>query len=210
MAGISSVSGLSSLAEDLYYQYMIDHNPTSTMLNAISGADDSSSDTSGIMDAVSDAFGTGLSSPLGTSSSVLAQLGSLSGLAGLDDGNGLLGASQALSGFSDILDVYLNAQRAESSQMADSLSSVLEEAAQTEDTSSLTYRTVQDIYQYFVEKSSAAGEESASVAQRLREGQASGAGQVPSTPQQMGEVDIDALAEQLQQRAEAAISVPVF
>ena len=36
--------------------------------------------------------------------------------------------------------------------MADKLSSVLEEAAETEDTSSLTYKTVQELYEYFSEK----------------------------------------------------------
>ena len=58
-----------------------------------------------------------------------------------------------MSGFAGILQSYLNAQTTQASKMADSMASVLEEAAQTEDTSSLTYRTVQEIYQYFQEQS---------------------------------------------------------
>ena len=48
---------------------------------------------------------------------------------------------------------YLSAQTTQASEMADSMAAVLEEAAQTEDTSSLTYRTVQEVYQYFQEQS---------------------------------------------------------
>jgi hypothetical protein len=36
--------------------------------------------------------------------------------------------------------------------MAEKLSSVLEEAAKTEDTSSLSYQTVQELYEYFSEQ----------------------------------------------------------
>lgn len=45
MADLSAISALSSLSEkDLYYQYLINHNSTSTMLNALSGNYSDSSD----------------------------------------------------------------------------------------------------------------------------------------------------------------------
>ena len=145
MSDISSVSSLSNLSRDLYYQYMIDHNSMSTMFHALSGDDSDSSGTSGLMNAVS----SGLTSSL----SGMQGLESLSGLlGGSDSSDSLLGASQSISGFAGILESYLNAQRSEAAQMAQSMSEVLKEAAKTEDTSSLTYQTVQDIYQYFQEQ----------------------------------------------------------
>lgn len=106
----------------LYYQYMINHNSTSTMLNAISGNNGD------------DGYG---------------MLGSL----------GSLGYMGGISSFSSILENYMTGARLNSyadsiqaSTMADKLSSVLEQAAETEDTSSLTYKTVQELYEYFSEQ----------------------------------------------------------
>ena len=136
-------------AETLYYQYMINHNPTSTMLNAISG---NSSDDSSL----------GLIGSLGTLNSLgaLNSLG-ISVVSGLSGALGSLDSSSSIS-FANILDQYVSAAKTtaytesiEAAEMADKLSSVLEEAAQTEDTSSLTYKTVQDLYEYFSEKVSA-------------------------------------------------------
>lgn len=200
MADISSISGLSSLSRDLYYQYLINHNSTSTMLNAISGSDNDSSDTSGLMNAVS----AGLSSSLGG----ITGLDSLTGLMGLGDGEGLFDSAQALSSFSDILQTYMSAQTAEAATMAESMSSVLEEAAQTEDTSSLTYRTVQEIYQYFADKSSAPDQAESSIINQLRGSDAGSNTQTVSLGQQIAEMDFDALEEQLQQEAEAVVAVP--
>lgn len=97
----------------LYYQYMINNNPTSTMLNAISGN-----------------YG--------------------------NDGFGAVGSLGGVSSFSSILENYMTGMKLNSyadsiqaSTMADRLSSVLEEAEQSEDTSSLTYKTVQELYEYF-------------------------------------------------------------
>lgn len=137
-------------AETLYYQYMINHNPTSTMLNAISG--NSSDDSSSL----------GLIGSLGTLNSLgaLDSLG-ISGLSGLSGALGSLDSSGSIS-FANILDQYVSAAKTaaytdsiEVAEMADKLSSVLEEAARTEDTSSLTYKTVQELYEYFSEKVSA-------------------------------------------------------
>ncbi len=106
----------------LYYQYMINNNPTSTMLNSISG------------NYGNDGFGA---------------MGSL----------GTLGSLGGVSSFSSILENYLTGMKLNSyadsiqaSTMADKLSSVLEEAGKTEDTSSLTYQTVQELYEYFSEQ----------------------------------------------------------
>jgi hypothetical protein len=204
MASVSSVSGLSSLAEDLYYQYLINNNSTSTMLNALSGTSDSDSDTSGLMSAVSSGLSSSLSGVTG-----LESLSSLLGSSDSDDS--LLETSQALSNFSDILQVYMNAQTTEAATMADSLSSVLEEAAQTEDTSSLSYRTVQEIYQYFLDKSSSADQGTSSVTSQLQD--ASSATDSSSyvstdTSGQVTELDFDSLEEQLQQEAESQVVVP--
>lgn len=149
MSDISSVSSLSALSRDLYYQYLINHNSMSTMFNAISGSSDDSSDSSGLMSAIGSKMGYGVSST--DSVQGLESLYGLSGVSGSDDS--LLGLSQGISGFAGILQSYLDAQTSEASKMADSMSSVLEEASQSEDTSSLTYRTVQEIYRYFQEQS---------------------------------------------------------
>lgn len=149
MSDISSVSSLSALSRDLYYQYLIDHNSMSTMFNAISGSSDDSSDSSGLMSAIGSKMGYGVSST--DSVQGLESLYGLSGVSGSDDS--LLGLSQGISGFAGILQSYLDAQTSEASKMVDSMSSVLEEASQSEDTSSLTYRTVQEIYRYFQEQS---------------------------------------------------------
>lgn len=149
MSDISSVSSLSALSRDLYYQYLINHNSMSTMFNAISGSSDDSSDSSGLMSAIGSKMGYGVSST--DSVQGMESLYGLSGVSGSDDS--LLGLSQGISGFAGILQSYLDAQTSEASKMADSMSSVLEEASQSEDTSSLTYRTVQEIYRYFQEQS---------------------------------------------------------
>lgn len=109
----------------LYYQYLINNNSTSTMLNAINGTSTDSYDA----------------------------LGSLSSLGGFGDVGSVLD-------FSTILEQYLSGVNSSTSfedtmdaaSMADKLSEVLEEAAQTEDTNSLTYKTVQELYEYFSEQ----------------------------------------------------------
>ncbi len=124
----------------LYYQWMINNNSTSTMLNALSGTDTSS-----------DSF---LSSVTGVNS-----IGSLLGTSGLTG----TGATDSISDFASILKSYMTQNdttaATEAATMADKLSGVLEEAAKTEDTSSLTYKTVQEIYDYFKEQTSARANE---------------------------------------------------
>ena len=60
MADFSAISALSSLSEkDLYYQWMINNNSTSTMLNALSGNSSDSSNMngmSGIVNAISSGY----------------------------------------------------------------------------------------------------------------------------------------------------------
>ena len=128
MSDISSVSSLSNLSRDLYYQYLIDHNSMSTMFNAISGNSDDSSDSSDLMSAIGSGLGYGLSSLNNVQG--LDSLYGLSGVSGSDDS--LLGLSQGISGFAGILQSYLSAQTTQASEMADSMAAVLEEAAQTD------------------------------------------------------------------------------
>ena len=115
----------------LYYQWLINNNSTSTMLNAISG------------------------NYTDNGYSTLGALGSIGSLGTL----GSLGATGSILDFSSVLQNYLSGVTANSYQesikaasMADKLSSVLEEASQSEDTSSLTYKTVQELYEYFSEQ----------------------------------------------------------
>jgi hypothetical protein len=94
--------------------------------------------------------------------------------------------------------------------MAQSLSDVLEEASETEDTSSLTYRTVQELYQYFLDKSSSADSGISSVASQLLD-TSSTTDSTSSTLMSTGEVeefDFDSLEEQLQEEAESQVVVP--
>ena len=122
MAGIDSLDGT------LYYQWLINNNSTSTMLNAISGTSS--------LDGVS-----GLGS--------LGNLGSLGSVGSI----GTAGIS-----FASILQSYMSGVNATDSlaaaSMADKLSGILEEAAETEDTSSLSYRTAQELYEYFSNQAS--------------------------------------------------------
>lgn len=192
MADISSISGLSSLSEDLYYQYLINNNSTSTMLNALSGDTSEDSGSGNLLNAVTSRL----------TSSGLSSLNGLESLLG--SGDDLLSASQGVSNFSSILETYLNAQNAEAVQMSEKLSEVLEEAAQTEDTSSLTYQTVQEIYQYFMDKTSAS-----SAAEVVRGGSSAEQSQVETgtavTSTDATEMDFDALERQIQEEVEAAL-----
>lgn len=117
--------------ETLYYQYLINNNSTSTMLNAISGNYSNNG-----LDALS-------------SISSLGSLSSLGSVSGVSDFSSIL--QNYLTG------VTANSytESLEAATMADKLSSVLEEAEETEDTSSLTYKTVQELYEYFSEQVSA-------------------------------------------------------
>ncbi len=202
MANVSGINGLSSLSEDLYYQYLINHNSTSTMLNALSGESDDS-DASGLIGAVASGFGASGSNIL----SGLGNIASLSGLGGLfGDGGNTLAASQSLASFSSILETYLNAQRTEASQMADSLSSVLEEADEAGESSGLTYRTVQEIYDYFQEKaSSGVSNALSSDASSSREVSAAASSAQQETV--FREMDFDSLEESQLSEAERTVRI---
>lgn len=167
MADLSAISALSSLSErDLYYQYLINHNSTSTMLNALSGNySDVSDGTSmaGIMGAVSQAYSSsGLSSVLGPAF-------------GMAD-NGDISSLGAISSFSSILKLYLNSEASEAANMAEKLSDVLETADEAGESMTNSYKTVQEIYKYFVDKSSLA-------AQALNKNSVASSSQAASSPQ---------------------------
>lgn len=121
---MAGISGISGIDEEtLYYQYLINNNSTSTMLNAISGS--SSDDDSSSLAGLSSLISTGSSSDFST---ILQNY-----LSGINTG---ANATDSI----------------EAAQMMEKLSSVLEEASQTEDTSSLSYQTVQELYQYFADQ----------------------------------------------------------
>lgn len=175
-------------AETLYYQYMINHNPTSTMLNAISG---NSSDDSSL----------GLMGSLGALNSLgsLDALG-MSGLSGISGALGSLDSSGSVLSFANVLEQCLSSAKTtaytesiEAAEMADKLSSVLEEAAGTEDTSSLTYKTVQELYEYFSEKVSS---KAASLL-----GDAAGTGKAGTTSAASSAGDVTSSVEQMNQAA---------
>lgn len=167
------------------------------MLNALSGNTSEDSGSGGLLGAVtSSLYPNGISGLYGMDS-----LNGLGSLLGSGSGDDLLTASQSLSSFSNILQVYMNAQTTEAAQMAEKLSGVLEEASQTEDTSTLSYRTVQEIYQYFMEKTTSAGENVIQSKSAASQSQNTPAGMV----YQQAEVDFDSLEQQLQQQAESAI-----
>lgn len=134
------MAGIGDLQQAFYYQYMINNNSASTMLNAVSGNS-----------------GNGVSAASGLSG--LIGLNSLYGLGGMTG----VGSVDSALNFSSILQSYLGQDLMASAltdtsgaaEMAGQLSDVLEEASKTEDTSSLTYQTVQELYDYFSKKVSA-------------------------------------------------------
>ncbi|MBR1742068.1 MAG: hypothetical protein IJ733_09425 [Lachnospiraceae bacterium] len=148
--------------KDLYYQWLINNNSTSTMLNALSGGTDSDSSSLGVLSSLANTISSGSYgfSGLGsvTDSSVIGALGSLSGLGGTESVSSFARILESYlqknsSGVSDVLDLTQDTtSAAEAASMAEKLSGVLAEAAKTEDTSSLTYRTVKEIYDYFSEQ----------------------------------------------------------
>lgn len=139
MAGVSAIGALSSMSEeDLFYQYMINNNSKSTMLNAVLGND---SDTSG------NGLGGVVSSLYGNNG--ISNISSLiGGLNGGDDLNSL----STMTTFSQVLKTYMSAQVSEAAQMAESLSGSLKEAEAAGESDTVSYKTVQEIYQYFMDK----------------------------------------------------------
>lgn len=159
------------------------------MLNALAGTDSEALGAGSILDTVTS-----------------GDLTSISGLGSvLGSSEDLLNASQGLSNFSGILETYMNAQNIEAVQMSEKLSGVLEEAAKNEETSTLSYRTVQEIYEYFQERTGSAGD-----TVKTAEDIVSGAAQTSAqTEQAVGqnvlEVDFDSLERQIQQGIESGL-----
>lgn len=154
LSSLSAIAGLSGLNErDSYYQYLINNNSTSTMLNALSG-DSSDSDSSSSLSGITNLLGQA-SSLTGTDSSSLSGLSSLLGSSTSDGDISSLGT---ISSFSQILKTYLTAEQTEAANMANTMSEALKEAdANGEDKSLATYKTVQELYDYFTSKASAEG-----------------------------------------------------
>lgn len=139
MAGVSAIGALSSMSEeDLFYQYMINNNSKSTMLNAVLG-NDSDTTGNGLAGIVSSLYGN----------SSLSGIGSLIG--GLN-GYGDLNTLGTLTTFSQVLKTYMSSQVSEAAKMAESLSGSLKEAEAAGESDTVSYKTVQEIYQYFMDK----------------------------------------------------------
>ncbi len=191
MADLSAISALSSLSEkDLYYQYLINNNSTSTMLNALSGNYSQDSDglgLSGLMGSISQAY---------SSSGLSSLLGSSLGISG-SDGLGSLGA---ISSFSSILKLYLNAETSEAGNMAQKLSDALEEADEAGESQTSSYKTVQEIYQYFLDKSSPAAQmlNNNTSSSTASTSQAAGIVQAPSASNAFQEFDFDSYIENIE------------
>lgn len=191
MADLSAISALSSLSEkDLYYQYLINNNSTSTMLNALSGNYSQDSDglgLSGLMGSISQAY---------SSSGLSSLLGSSLGISG-SDGLGSLGA---ISSFSSILKLYLNAETSEAGNMAQKLSDALEEADEAGESQTSSYKTVQEIYQYFLDKSSPAAQmlNNNTSSSTASTSQAEGIVQAPSAANAFQEFDFDSYIENIE------------
>lgn len=150
-----AISGITLSEKDLYYQWLINHNSASTMFNALSG----NTGDAGSVSALS-----ALSELASIGSQGISGISSLDGLSGIGTLSGLSGVAGtgSVSSFAKILEACLNRKSSgvldltqdtvsgmQAASMAEKLSEVLEEAAKTEDTSSLTYKTVKEIYDYF-------------------------------------------------------------
>lgn len=193
MADLSAISALSSLSEkDLYYQYLINHNSTSTMLNALSGNYSDSSDgnsLSGLMSTISQAYSSsGLSSVLGSA-------------LGMSD-NGDISSLGAISNFSSILKLYLNSEVSEAANMAEKLSDALEKADETGESLTNSYKTVQEIYQYFVDKSSSA-------AQALNKNTTSSSQAQVSSVSAVDNFDFDGYIDNIDKQIESSINATI-
>lgn len=132
-----------SLDETLFYQYMINNNSTSTMLNAISGNSSDDSNSS-LMSAIGSMYSMG---NLGTGS--ISDVSTILGLVGNN-----YGGVSSLDSFSSILQTYLNRDSSQAAEMMEKLENVLEETAGTQEEGSKSRQTVQELYEYFAEMTS--------------------------------------------------------
>lgn len=132
-----------SLDETLFYQYMINNNSTSTMLNAISGNQTDNS-TNSLLSALGglqgiNGFGTGSISDVAT-------------LLGL--GSGTYGGIGSVNSFSGILQTYLTAERKDAAEMAEKIEEAMDGVTDASEKESRSYQTLEEIYQYFQDRSS--------------------------------------------------------
>lgn len=132
-----------SLDETLFYQYMINNNSTSTMLNAISG-NNTADNSSSLLSALG-----GLQGMNALGSGSISDVATLLGL-----GNGLYGGIGSVNSFSSVLQTYMNAERQNVAEMTEKIEEVMDEVADTPETETRSYQTLQEIYQYFQEQSS--------------------------------------------------------
>lgn len=136
MAGISGVNGIDE--ETLYYQYLINHNSASTMLNALSGS--TSED---------DSLLSGLSS--------LSGLAGSSALSGLSGTSGLSGVGQD-SSFATVLQSYLSKAVASQNDSTQDAQNTDQAVQSTHDAAQSTNNTAQSTYAS-LEQAALAGQE---------------------------------------------------
>lgn len=132
-----------SLDETLFYQYMINNNSTSTMLNAISG-NNTADNSSSLLSALGGLQGM---NALGTGS--ISDVATLLGL-----GNNAYGGIGSVSSFSSVLQTYMNAEQKNMAEMTEKIEEVMDKVADTPEVESRSYQTLEEIYQYFQEQSS--------------------------------------------------------
>lgn len=209
MADFPAISALSSLSEkDLYYQWMINNNSTSTMLNALSGNSSDSSNMNG-MSGIVNAISSGYSS-LGMASLLGSQLGTqgltslLGSSLGMSDGG--ISTLGTISSFSSILKMYLNSETSQAADMAGKLSEALEKADEAGESSTNSYKTVQEIYDYFVDKSSAAAKALSSSKTGQAKKSTAGVNAAVQTPS-AGEFNFDSYINKIEESINESISV---
>lgn len=130
-----------SLDENLFYQYMINNNSTSTMLNALSGNDSSKSSTY---------------------NSIAGNLSTMQGLGGTSELSGLtslLGGEYngvgTVSDFSSLLKTYMAGNNTSNPEVVEKLENALAEAEKAGESGTNSYKTVQELYQYFSDSNNA-------------------------------------------------------
>lgn len=181
-----------SLDETLFYQYMINNNSTSTMLNALSGnsSDDSSyGNMAGILSALqsSGSWGTGSISDVST------LLGGI--------GGELSGISTLNNNFANVLAAYTGNSQSQLSGIVDQLQEVLQETSETE-SQTKSYQTIQEIYTTLAEMYSGKADSVQSTASATQQAET----QVASSQTFTSETDFENIAKQMDEVMEDAFT----
>jgi hypothetical protein len=137
----------------------------------------------------------------GTNSNLLNTVSSIGGNSSEESDSDAFGTAET-SQFSSILETYLNTQKTQNTQMAEKLSQVLKTASASEDSSSATYQTVQELYQYFLKQAGNSADSVDSYRGNVVSSSTSSAGQESTSTISSSEMDFDALESNLQSNME--------